>query len=280
MADFWSGLGNWLGDITGYNQAQTAADQRNKAAANQEAGAKTMASAASNAGNIANKSATQFAGEAGAAGTALGNQMGQQASDVGTQKAIQAARTAGLNKGQAAIMGSGQAGQNYVGGQQTGQLAGMNAYGQGANTQLNATGVQGAVGANQAGLGTNQITGSTNQSAQGNQATGGLLSAIGGLFSDKKQKEDVKAAPDVMAILAKLDPVRFKYKPEAEEGSGEHVGVMAQDIEKTPMKENVVDTPEGKMVDTRKQEMSNLDLIVQLASKIKELEGKVGAKNA
>jgi hypothetical protein len=71
--------------------------------------------------------------------------------------------------------------------------------------------------------------------------------------------------------------VRFKYKPEAGEGTGEQVGVTAQDIEKTPMKENVIDTPDGKMVDTRKQEMSNLDLIVQLAAKVKELQDK-GAK--
>ena len=181
-----------------------------------------------------------------------------------------------MNKGQAAMLGGQASGQAYTQGQQAGQGLGMGAYGQGANTQLGAVGTQGSIGSAQGQLGTNQMNASTNQSAQGNQATGGLLSAVGGLFSDEKMKEDVKKAPDIESILAKIDPVRFKYKKEAGEGSGEQIGVTAQDIEKTPMKENVVDTPKGKMVDTRKQEMSNLNLIVQLASRIKELESEKG----
>jgi hypothetical protein len=264
MADFWGSIGNWLGDMTGANQANAAAEQKNAGQANQKAAANSL-------GGAAGKSATQFASEAGNAGQALGNQMGTDAATLGTQSAAQAARTAGVNKGQAALLGSQQAGSLYTQGKNEGQMAGMGAYGQGAGNQVNAGSALGTLGSNQMGE-------SGEQSKQGTAAGGSLLGAIGGLFSDEKLKTDVKQAPDVMAILSKIDPVKFRYKPEAGEGSGEHVGATAQDIEKTPMKENVVDTPAGKVVDTRKQEMSNLDLIVQLAAKVKELQDAQGAK--
>ena len=261
VSDFWGDVGNWVGDITGFNQSKNAASAQDMAKKNQQTAAGSLTGAAG-------KSATDFAGEAGQAGQALGNQMGQQAATMGTQEATQAARTAGLNKGQAALTGSQQAGKLYTQGQMGGQQLGMGAYGQGAGNQVNAA-------SNLGSLGTGQQAGAQNQQNAGTAATGSMLGAIGGLFSDKELKTDIKPAPDVTAILAKLDPVRFKYKPEAGEGSGEQVGVTAQDIEKTPMKENVIDTPEGKMVDTRKQEMSNLDLIVQLGAEVARLrEGK------
>jgi hypothetical protein len=177
----------------------------------------------------------------------------------------------------------------------------MQAYGQGANTQLGGVNAQTGVGQAQTGianantaagtaqtgnasaqgaLGTSQMAGSQGQSAQGNAATGGLLSAVGGLFSDEKVKEDVKTAHPLDEILSRVRPVSFKYKPEMEQGPGEHVGVIAQDLEKTPLKENVIDTPAGKMIDTPKQENSNLNLIVEMAGRIKELEDQIGGKNA
>ena len=255
-------MGNIFGDITGANQADRSRQQSDAAQENQNAAGQTL-------GGIAGVNPAQFAAGAGQAGQALGEQMGRTAAAGGTQAATQAARTAGVNKGQAAILGGQEAGRAFTQGQTTGQGLGMGAYGQGAATQLGAANAQG-------NLGTNQMQGSLGQSGQGNQATGGLLSAIGGLFSDEKMKEDVKKGPDIESILAKIDPVRFKYKKEAGEGSVEQIGVTAQDIEKTPMKGNVIDTPKGKMVDTRKQEMSNLNLIVQLASRIKELESEKG----
>lgn len=259
---FWDSLSNTLGDITGVNQANRAATQSNAGQGNQAAAGQAL-------GNIAGVNPDQFAAGAGKAGQALGQQMGQTAAAGGTQAATQAARTSGVNKGQAAILGGQEAGRSFTQGQTAGQGLGMGAYGQGAANQLGAANAQG-------NLGSNQMQESLGQSGQGNQATGGLMSAFGGLFSDEKMKEDVKKGPNIEAILAKIDPVRFKYKKEAGEGSGEQIGVTAQDIEKTPMKENIVETPQGKMVDTRKQEMSNLNLIVQLASRIKELESEKG----
>jgi len=257
MADFWSSLGNTLGDITGVNQANRSGEQSQSGQANENAAGHTL-------GNIAGTSAGQFAQQAGQAGQALGQQMGQTAAAGGTQAATQAARTQGVNKGQAAILGGQEAGRAFTAGQTAGQGLGMGAYGQGAATQLGAANAQG-------NLGTEQMKSGLNQSAQGNQATGGLLSAIGGLFSDEKVKEDVKKAPDLHEILKKIKPVAFKYKEEVGQGDGEHVGVTAQDLEKTPMKENVINTPAGKMIHPGKQENSNLDLIIQLAAEVDRL---------
>lgn len=279
MADFWGTLGNVFGDITGANQANRAQEQYQAGQGNQAAGGSAMGSAAGTAGQLAQKGAGQFAQEAGQAGQALGQQMGQEAATQGSQAAAQSARTSGVNKGQAAILGGQEAGRAYTQGQQAGRGMGMNAYGQGASTQLGAVGTQGNIGSMQGALGSQQMQGSQSQAAQGNAATGGLLSAVGGLFSDEKMKEGVKRAPDIEQILKKIKPVAFEYKPEAGQGDGEHVGVVAQDLEKTPLKENVIDTPMGKMIHPGKQENSNLDLIVQLAARVHELEGQLkGAK--
>lgn len=266
MADFWGTLGNVFGNITGVNQANRAAEQSQAGQSNQNNAGQAL-------GNAANLSAGQFAQQAGQAGQALGERLGSTAASGGTQAATQAARTSGVNKGQAAILGGQEAGRAFTSGQTTGQGLGMNAYGQGAANQIGAAQAQG-------NLGTNQMYGGAQQAQQGNAATGSLLSAVGGLFSDEKVKENVKEGPKLEDILKKIKPVAFQYKPEMEQGQGEHVGVMAQDMEKTPLKENVVDTPAGKMIDTPKQENSNLNLIVQLAARIHELEGQLskGAK--
>jgi hypothetical protein len=95
------------------------------------------------------------------------------------------------------------------------------------------------------------------------------------MFSDKNMKTDIKKSPDLEAIIRKIKPVSFNYKPEAGEGDENHIGVLAQDMEKTPLKANVVDTPAGKMIDTGKQEMSNLNLIIELATKVRDLEAQL-----
>lgn len=260
MANFWDTLGNIAGNITGANQANQSATQNAAGNANQAAASTAL-------GGIAGKGAGQFAQEAGQAGQALGQQMGTEAATQGSQAATQAARTAGVNKGQAALLGGQEAGRAFTQGQQTGRGMGMEAYGQGANTQLGGAQSQGT-------LGTNQTSGGLASSGQGNQATGGLLNAIGGLFSDKDLKKDVKPSVNLEEIVRKIKPKDFAYKPEAGEGDGKQVGVMAQDMEKTPLKENVVQTPEGRVIDTPKQENSNLNLILQLARRVIELEDK------
>jgi hypothetical protein len=256
------GFFDWLGDMTGFGQANTANDQNSRSFQNWDAAAGSLKGGA-------DTSATQFAKESGEAGNALGEQMGSDAATAGTQKATQAARTSGLNKGQAALVGSQQAGSLYTQGKAMGQGMGMNAYGQGAGNKVNAA-------ANLGNIGTNQANAGSESTGQSTKAGGALLGGLGVLFSDKNVKTDVKASPDIESIMKKIKPESFKYKPEIQQGEGEHVGVIAQDLEKTPLKENVVDTPAGKMINPAKQENSNLNLIIQLAAKVHELQGKLG----
>ena len=255
---FMQGVGNWFGNITGSNQSNTGA-------AMNQAGMANQAQAGGQLGGIGGKSASQFAQESGQAGQALGEQMGQTAATQGTRAATQAARTQGVNKGQAALLGSQQAGNAFTQGQTQGQQLGMGAYGQGANAQLG-----GASGL--ANLGSNQSNTGLGYTQAGTQAAGGLLGAVGGLLSsDKNVKEGIKESPGMKSVVDKVKPVDFKYKPEVGEGTEKQVGVLAQDMEKTPLKANVVDTPEGKMIDSRKQENSILNLIVELDREIRTL---------
>lgn len=247
--------------MTGANQANSARDDRQRARERQDTASGVL-------GGAANIGGAQYAQQAGQAGQALGQQMGTDAATIGTQKATQAARTQGLNKGQAAITGAGQAGNLFTQGQTSGQGMGMNAYGQGAGNQINAATNLGGIGTANA-----EQAGKSGQAAT--QAGGSLLGAIGGLMSDEDSKEDIQKSPDIDDILSRVRPVSYKYKEGEGQGDGEHVGVIAQDLEKTPMKENVVDTPAGKMINGPMQEGSNLNLIVQLAGRIRELEDQI-----
>lgn len=254
---FFDDVGGWLGDVTGMNQSKQAAKANQAGERFAEAGGKV-------AGRIAGKGPAQFAREAGVAGASLGEQMGRTAATAGSQAATQAARTAGVNKGQSAILGGQEAGRAFTQGQQVGQGLGMGAYGQGANVQLGGAGTEGQIG-------TNLLTAGAENQKQGTAAGGGLIGAIGGLFSDEKLKEEIKEAPKLKELTEKIKPVGFKFKDEMGQGDGEHVGVIAQDLEKTPLKENVVDTSAGKMINPAKQENSNLNMIVQLSRKVNEI---------
>jgi len=132
-------------------------------------------------GNLMDITGAQGAAAAGQAGQALGQQMGEQmgrqAATSGSQAATQAARTAGVNKGQAALLGGQEAGRAYTSSQQAGQLAGqqlgMGAYDTAANRQLAATQLHGNIGATESGQGMQQ----------GQNLMGGLSKVAGGAAS-------------------------------------------------------------------------------------------------
>lgn len=67
----------------------------------------------------------------------------------------------------------------------------------------------------------------------------------------------------------------FNYKPEAgEDPSQRRYGVMAQDLERTPMGASIVrDTPDGKMVDTRMASGVTLAAVSDLQRQIDEMKG-------
>lgn len=105
----------------------------------------------------------------------------------------------------------------------------------------------------------------------------GAAAGIAGLFSDKNLKEDVQ--PKSMTKgLNKLQAFSYKYKPGAAyEGGKQEGGIMAQDLEKTAMKPAVMDTPEGKMIDTRKLSTMNTGALGEHEKRLQMIEKLVKA---
>ena len=196
------------------------------------------------------------------------------------QQATQAARNAGMTKGRAANLGASQAanayGNNFMNQQQLAAQQGMNAVS--ANQGL-AGQYQGL--ANQA-LAEQQARRqqAANVMQTGINALGAAGSFISPLFalSDERMKQIKDQTTHISDLASKLNSYLFEYKPEAQEEYGvdgkEHVGVMAQEMEKNPITaSNVVEDENGiKHIDTNQQTLTNLALIADLAKRLADLE--------
>ena len=287
--------------------------------------------------------ATQSLQNAQTAAQGLASQQGAQAAAGAAAGGVQAARTAGLNKGQAALAGGQQAGNAYSGAYSQGVNQGVNQYqaatGQMANvgstqaslaqqaaqsqqagastqgslaSQGGALGLQaGAQSGQNAALGGQlgltatgqQLTGATaggqlgltatgqqeqtaevaaTQAQQQNQATmagiGQAAGALGSVLSDKNQKQDIKSSKGTLdQLMAKVKPVSFDYKASAGQPAAPapHVGVVAQDLEQTPLKDVVKEDDQGrKVIDSSELSPALLNLIVELASQLKNKKDK------
>lgn len=114
------------------------------------------------------------------------------------------------------------------------------------------------------------------------QAKGGLFSAggalVGSLFSDKALKKDIsKADKDVEKMLGALRAYRFKYKDD-KHGSGEYLGFMAQDAEKSEAgRSMVVNEPDGKAIDPKRALMLAIASAANLNKRVSSLEKKNAA---
>jgi hypothetical protein len=283
MADFWQGIGDFFSNPLDPGAAGRARSQ-------QSAGQEAATAGAAAAGQLGSDQAAAGRGyDAGAAasmGANAGEYMAKQraaaaqgAGDAATQasrKSMQAARTAGLNKGQAALAGAQQAGDVYSGGLERG----MDRYAQGtqmfanqgnakAGLGLQGAGLQGQIGVGQQGAGT--------QAMQANQQAGqGFWSGVGGLataalgLSDRNAKEGIQQAQVIDRAALRIKPVRFRFK----EGGGENVGVIAQDVEKV-FPENVTETPAGKAIDLAKQTGTNTAMLMEAINRLRDLERRV-----
>ena len=233
----------------------------------------------------------------------VASEQAAQGSTAAARQALMAARGAGLNRGQASLRASQGAGDQYSNQYQNALTNTQNQAVQQQNLALQGRGAQGNLqqgvantGLQQTGIGDqsqiNAMQGKMALSDQARQAAN-ASGAAGGSFisgmlkSDKNLKDNVKPSSiddlvkktkgDPLAdLVAKVRPVDFNYKA----GSGEdpeknRVGVLAQDLEKTNMKDNVVDTPQGKQIDIGQQTGSNTNLIVQLAQKMFELQDEI-----
>lgn len=130
-------------------------------------------------------------------------------------------------------------------------LAGIGSGGRSTGQMVQAGGQFGQMASQNIIGGANARAGARMQQAQGmsNLLDQGITAAA--MFSDRRMKKDIReASPDEIAELQSvLKAYVYKYKDESF-GSSEHVGVMAQDLEKTRLgKLAVVEDENGnKMV--------------------------------
>lgn len=106
---------------------------------------------------------------------------------------------------------------------------------------------------------------------------GGAASGAAALFSDERVKKNIRSADnEIDELLDSLKPYTFDYL--WEDGSTSHTGVMAQDLEKTPIGTEAVFNGSGdvKMINTDRVIPIMLASIARLAKRVKELEGNNG----
>lgn len=236
--------------------------------ANQAALMASQRGASANPGMLARQAAQQGASiQQNAVGQAATMQAQQQ---LAAQHALQA---------QQGMMG--QLATQQVGQQQAG-LGQLNQASQGNQAAMinainaqNASRIQNASQANSANAAIAQ------QNAQSSSGLlGGMLQGVGqagaAFLSDERQKKHVKdGSDDSYKFLDALKPKTYEYKNPALPGAGpgEHVSVMAQDLEKTKGgKQMVKETPQGKMVDYGQGLAQMLAATADLHQRLKKLE--------
>lgn len=99
------------------------------------------------------------------------------------------------------------------------------------------------------------------------------------VVSDKNKKMNAETKPKSESdeFLQSLKAYTWDYKNPMKHGSGRHLGVMAQDLEKTPYGRSMVfDTPDGKKVDAGKLANAAMASILSLDERLKAIESKKG----
>lgn len=243
----------------------------------------------------------QFLAAQGAAAEGQAAKEALATSNQATRAALKAGRTGGMLGGQAALAAAQGAGSTYAVAKQQAADAAKANYAA-ANTQrLQGLQAQSAEMANrqaagaqgQAGLAGQSIGAATSYagsagggygtktqgSAAAGQQAGGLvdrvIGGVGGIakiFSDRRLKEDIEPV-SLSDALARVNSLGFKYR-----GSDRpEVGVMAQDLEGTEMDPAVIDTPEGKMLDTRRLSAMNTGALSEHEKRLRDIETIVSA---
>lgn len=135
------------------------------------------------------------------------------------------------------------------------------------------------------------IFGAGNQAMQKQQAEGaaenarygrmGQMIAGGGsaaaaMASDEKAKENISNSNgEARDFLDHLKGKLYEYKDEGQFGEGKHVGIMAQDLEKSPLGRSMVFEENGtKKVDFAKGFGAVLAAVTEIDDKLKSIEGK------
>lgn len=118
--------------------------------------------------------------------------------------------------------------------------------------------------------------------------TAKTASTIMSVLSDERLK-DIFGSDDIVSNFAKINAYEFKYKPEAlrlyddKNGvdEGTNIGVMAQELEKNPVTENVVTENENghKVLDTKKLTAANSAVLSDVCKRLLNIERILGIEN-
>lgn len=288
-------IGTWWNDVTGSTAQRRAEAQAAEASAQNTANQKKIeemykqeseanARARAAVEGAMGGSIQDYLSRMDASARPMAEQEAQTMATQGARQAAMAARSSGLNRGQSALAAGRQTGELYGGAYQGALERGRGLYQQGTNAFAQQAGQSmanrmGAAGLTQAGVNAGLQASAQNQQMGQQQAatTWGTLGNVAGaglglLSSDERVKDDIERAPDVSEIADAIAPVQFRYKGEPEDVA--RVGVIAQDLEQSPLRDTVVDTPQGKMIDTVQLTPAILDMVVQLTKRIEAMEGK------
>lgn len=248
-----SGQQKGAGELAAERQAQQAqaaqqalASMRGAGGAGQLAAARQSASIGSTAAGMGRQAALQDQMQAqGMLGQVLGQGRGQDLSMAG-QNAQLAQQQTGMNDQAYLNFLQSLQGQDQL--RLQGQLAAMNAAAQQAGQQR-------------------QMLGSM-------LGTAGQVLALPKLLSDERAKKDVApAGAGIDALLANLRPVAYSYKDEAAHGEGRRAGILAQDLERSPLGRAMVMEEDGvKHVDAGKALSALLAGAARLDERLRKVE--------
>jgi hypothetical protein len=93
----------------------------------------------------------------------------------------------------------------------------------------------------------------------------------------ESKRDFPKANKKLADMLDKLQPYEYEYKDTSLPGTseGRNIGIMAQDLEKSEAgRELVKNTPDGKVIDTKKTFSAMLAAQADLNKRLKAVEGK------
>lgn len=199
---------------------------------------------------------------------ALTNQANQQAVNQQNAQLQQAAMSQNATLAQQVNLANQQAGQQTTANNQQSMLQTRS---QDIAQQQNLG--QLTLGANQNQV--NAQVGALNaQTAQKAQTSNLLATGLGAAatFSDRRLKEDVSALgrDDITAFLEAIHPAAFRYKGQPQT----HAGVMAQDVEKSPVGRTLVkDVGGAKAIDTNHATTALMAALADMHQRVKKLEG-------
>ena len=230
----------------------------------------------------------KYAGKSGIdIGRAQGSNIAETAGKSAVQSATAGARSAGMNKAQAALAGMGAgskaASDNYGAGT---QMA-LNKQQNELSNSLSMTDKASQVDQRKYEGKVNQETAKMGAISSGLKDAATVAgTAIAAMASDETLKNLYPdMGEDILNAFRKIRSCEFTYTPEAIEktkveilpGVDEdtHMGVSAQDVEAV-LPEAVIDNGSGhKLVDTKEMTMANTAAIAELARQLKELKEKI-----